>query len=167
MAIHAAGAEAARLYIDSIDEAAQKAAQTGKKPAGPRAPRRQVNDIARRRLKDAEKLAKQQRKLLVTLAGDPVFTKAFNETTKTITNLIETIRRGHESERKAFGGLSEEQLDAVFRSQLHRVASKLDEGERRMLLTVWFGEEIAEVLLKPRMAERPMVVDDLPSPEDA
>lgn len=153
MAIHASGAEGRRVYIDQIDEAMQRAARDGKKHPSPRQPRRQVGDIALRRLKDAEKLAKAQRELLTAKADDPEFTRAFNATTKTITNLLETIRRGHEAERKAFAGLSEDQLATVFRSQLTRIAPKLKDEEKRILLTIWFGVEVTEVLLQPHAIE--------------
>jgi hypothetical protein len=145
-----AGSEARRVYLDQVDEALQRAQNKGPGRPGTRAPRRQVADIAIRRLRDAEKIARKQRKLLRDHADDPSFQRAFNETTKSITNLLEAIRRNGEGERKAFAGLSEEQLEQVFRSQLLRNAHKLNEGERRDLLTIWFGADVADVLLQPR-----------------
>lgn len=166
MGVTASGAENRRLYVNSIDEAMQRAARDGKKHPGPRQPRRQIADIAIRRMKDTESLAREQRKLLVTKAGDPEFARAFNATTKSITNLLSEVRRNYESERKAFGGLTEEQLEQVFKAQLARIAPKLEESERRMMLEIWFGPEIAEVLLKPReiaMATEPRVVSHVMS----
>lgn len=139
------GVESRRVYVDQIDEALRTSVRPKR---APRRPRRRIEDIATRRLRDAEKLARLQRDKIPTEFGDVSFTKAFNETTKTITNLLETIRRGHEAERKAFAGLTEEQLDQVFTAQLGRIAAKLDEAEKRLMLETWFGKDVTDVLLQ-------------------
>lgn len=145
--------ECTRAYLDQLDEALSRTDRDGKRFRGPRAPRRQISDIAQRRLRDLEKIAREQRKLLAEKAGDAEFARAFNETTKSMANLLEQIRRSKEAERKAFAGLSEEQLEQVLRSQLLRLGPLLDESEKRNLLTMWFGSDVAGVLLQPRGVE--------------
>lgn len=145
MAENTPGVEARRVYVDQIDEALRTSIRPKR---APRRPRRRIEDVATRRLRDAEKLARLQRDKIATEFGEVSFTKAFNETTKTITNLLETIRRGHEAERKAFAGLTEEQLDQVFTAQLARIAAKLETDERRLMLEIWFGKEVTDVLLQ-------------------
>ena len=150
---YAGDSEDRSVFVNSLDEAL-KTKPVGRKPRG----KRRIEDIARRRLQDAEKMAREQRKVIRSGKGhdDPSFVKAFNETTKTMTNLLAEIRQAHEAERKAFGGLTQDQLDQVFVAQLARIASKLEADDWRALLAVGWGDAIAEMLV--RQFEQPAEV---------
>lgn len=152
------------LYLDSVDEALRKGRRRGA-PKGPRQPRRQVNDIAIRQLR----LVERQRRLLASqlapltepckTCGQPrtlepialsALVKASANVSDQIVRLSQSIRLGYEAERKAFEGLTEDQLEAVFRQQLGRIA--LDDADKRVILVGWFGDDVADVLLKTRAA---------------
>jgi hypothetical protein len=129
--------------LDALDQALAVS-----KPRRKRGPKSRLEDVVRRQLKAAERLARRQREFIDTNHKDVDFVKAFNDTTKSIANLSETLRRIHESERKAFAGLNEEQLQAVFRGQLSSIAIALTDDEKRMMLEQWFGVEVTDVLMK-------------------
>lgn len=139
--------EAESPFIDTVDEAVRT--MTPRTPARRRR-RQRIEDIATRQLRDAQKMARLQRKDIATGYRDPEFVRSFNETTKTITSLLETIRRSKEGEIKAFAGLNEYQLDRVLVSQLSRIAPIMSADEKRLLLEIWFGNAITNVLLKER-----------------
>lgn len=161
------GAANRRLYLDAVDEALNSPKRVGPgAPKGPRKPRRQVNDIAIRQLKAVER---QRRALAQQLSpteprcdacGKPAthgpealaaLVRASSDVSDQIVKLSQSVRLGYEAERKAFEGLTEDQLDVVFRDQLRRVAAVLDTETKRMLLVTWFGQDVADVLLKPRV----------------
>jgi len=162
MAADASGAAGRRIYLDAVDEAMQRRRALVVAPKAPRKPRRQLNDIAIRQLKHAEKLQRIMGRTIAEASGPerldehgkPIkqpeitaaFVQSFNQLTQSITNAMEQIRRGDKAEKEKLGGLSEEQMDEVFKQQLERIATKLDDYDRYVLLLAWYGEEVAMLI---------------------
>lgn len=160
----ASGQDGRTLYLNAVDEALTKRRGPGA-PRGPRRPRRQVNDVAVRQLRDVEK---QRRILSRRLAPttdpcvschlpkdlEPAELRALVEASASVSHQIvqlsQSIRLGYKQENEAFKGLTEEQLEAVFRAQLPRIASGMTDRERRSILEIWFGPDVADVLLNAR-----------------
>lgn len=149
------GAAGRVVHLDAVEEALSKPVRRA-----PGRPRRQLRDFAIRQLKRAEKLQRyldgELKKGKKGKQLDPVFVQAVQtckSLTDTMMNAIEQIRRADKAEKDKLGGLTEEQLDQVFKTQLARIAPNLDDEARRLLITTWYGEDVAEVLLKPREAK--------------
>lgn len=162
MAADASGAHGRAIFVDAIDEAlkvrAHRVARGLDKPKPPRRSRRQLNDIAMRQLRQAEKVQRMMARQIGLVAdekddsGKQVgcvsadFIESFNKLTATIAQLMEQIRRGEKLEREKFGGLTEDQMDEVFKQQLQRIGPRIEDYDRFVLLTAWYGEEIARLL---------------------
>lgn len=122
-------------------------------PSGtPKQPRRRIQDCAIRQLKNVEKERRIIGRMLsggaLTVDELPVVMTASAQVTDQITKLSQSIRLGAKDEREAMAGLSEAQLDEVFISQLTRLAPKIEPAQRRILIGVWFGDDVAAVLFK-------------------
>lgn len=141
--------------IDAVEAVLQRSPASG----GKRGPyrKKQLIDVSVKQLlmardvqsmlkKDVELAKKEDRSLGLE------WLREFNALTTTITNATEQIRRSRKEERAAMGGLSNEQLDDVLRMHLPRIANGLEERDRRTILALWFGPEVAEVLLRSREA---------------
>jgi hypothetical protein len=158
MTAETSGAHGRAIFVDAIDEALRRRANLVTKPKPPRRPRRQLNDIAMRQLKRAERIQRLMTREIVEIEsekdaeGKPSgkvpgeLVTNFNQLTHTVSNLMEQIRRGEKAEREKFGGLTEDQMDEVFKQQLHRIAPSIQDYDRYVLLTAWYGEEIATLL---------------------
>lgn len=120
--------------------------------------RKQLIDIAVKQLLMARQVQSQMTRTIEEARKDPEkplesqFLRDFNALTKTITDLTEQIRRSRKDERQAMGGLSNEQLDEVLRIHLPRIAAGMTDADKRLVLAVWFGDEVTKVLLAPREA---------------
>lgn len=150
---HNAGTNGFRLFIDTIEETRARGALASRKKIVGR-PKKLLGDLLVKHFKMAEQLRKQLDKVL-TLAKradenwipDEGFMETFKVVTDSITKLDRSIRLGREQEMKARQGLSEEQLEAVWKTELRRIATKLDEEDWRVLLSIGMGEDIAEAAL--------------------
>lgn len=157
--------ENGHVYVDAVDEAFQRQRRNrgGVRPQV--RPRRRLNDIAVRQMRLVEK---QQRILAKALTSNPAtkcdkcgrreeipakdvpaIVTASNDVTNQIDKLARSIREGHKAEREAMSGLTAEELDIVFRDQLPRCAPGMPMDQRKTIVTLWFGHEVAEVLCKP------------------
>lgn len=149
-----------RLFLDAVDEAMQRS-KDGKKLIRPK---RRVGDVAMRQMALVERQQRVLRRLLRRPRGAACATcghngevpakdlssivAASNDVTNQVAKLTRAIRDNAKAEREAFGKLTEDELKSVFRTQLLRIGSQLDEDERRILLSLWFGEDVALVLLR-------------------
>lgn len=151
------GVEGRKVYVDAIEQALERSARATGKDRKPSRSHRSVVDQLRRRLLDAEKLERLQRKQIEDLRKecredkmkrlDAAFVNSFVALTTASNNLAEQIRRCVEAERKAIEGLEDDQLDEVLRSHLPRLAGGMVEGDKRAMLETWFGVDVTNVLL--------------------
>lgn len=159
------GRDNRKVFVDAVEQALVKREQAraaGRYERKPRRSNRTLVDILRRRMFHAEKLAREQHNTLAAIIEtrkkgaenvetprtlDAAFVAAFTQHTTSQVNLAEQIRRCVESERKTVEGLEGEDLDAVLRSHLPRLATGMTEGDQRAMLETWFGKDVTDVLL--------------------
>lgn len=162
------GYEGRRLFIDAVDEARQRR----KEPVQPRARYRRLIDLTMKQIKLVEKLQRQMQghlrkyrgayatkgsesKLEMTPEVAASLSKTMRDITDQLAKLSDSVRDAQEHEKKQLAGLSHEELDDVLRLHLARAAEQMGDAEKRAVLRVWFGDEVTEVLLKPREGAQP------------
>jgi hypothetical protein len=169
-AANSTGRDNRKVFVDAIEQALEKRDRqlaAGHRERKPHRNKRQQVDILRRRMFNTEKLARTQHAALeemrkkaveVRKAGGtakeiaeheptPAFVAAFTQTTTSMTTLAEQIRRCVESERKTLETLGGDDLDDVLRAHLPRLAEGMTDADKRMMLLIWFGEDVTAVLL--------------------
>lgn len=117
-------------------------------------PRNLAEDVAVRQLRQAEKIRRRLDKHLNAMSKadeqwvpDVDFVKASAENSRTITQLLNSLRLQRKAHKDAMGGLTQEQLDAVFVHNLKRIASALTDEQWHALLSIKFGDEVARVMV--------------------
>lgn len=146
-----AGSDAYRLFVDAIEETRARGAFPGKKRRGVGRPKHHIIDVESRVMKMWEQLRRRlDRQLIdkgVEWIPDKAFIDALGTASSEIVKLSQSIRLGRKAEQDARAGLTDEQLDAVFRTELRRIAPTLDEEDWRVLLSTGLGVDIAEAAL--------------------
>lgn len=141
-----AGSAGWRLFLDALEEA-QVSGSLGRRKKQAGRPKRHLADLELKSLKMFDQLRKRLDKKLVEMGPDWIPDEAFTEQLKTlstgVTALARSYRLGREAEKGAREGLSDEQLDEVFKVELGRIASKLAPEDWVVLLTNGMGEDIA------------------------
>lgn len=145
------GSSGYRVFMDAIEETRARGAFPGRKKQVGR-PKKRIEDLEVHGLKLLEQLRKRLDRKLIEQGPDWVpdedFVKALQVVTSQTTALARSLRAGRKAEQEARGNLTDDQLDAVFKTELARIATKLSEEEWRVLLAKGLGEDIAEACLE-------------------
>ncbi len=137
------------LFTDALDES-RKLGKRGVRKERVGYPKRRLEDLQIKQMKRAEQAGKRIDSWLAANPGElppKEVIAALDSVGAQIRDIGRELRFGREAENKARAGLTDDELDAVWRTELRRIASKLSEEDWRVLLCLGFGDDVAEAAL--------------------
>jgi hypothetical protein len=144
-----AGQENRRFFVDALERALKEPGKRGIKRRNNLA-----EDVLMRALQSADKLRKRidgwmRREIERDENWIPTsdFIEVNAKNTAAIAAAIRELRAIKAAEKEAYKGLTQEQVDQVFVSQLVRISPRLSDEHWRALIEVKWGENVAEVML--------------------